>query len=223
MQQGAEIVGEEQEQQQEEDMVGVVEGIEMQGEQQEHEEEFELTGDEEELDELAIEEPQEKEDGIDNPEDEDYSCDPDDEDDEDPRPAKQRKLHLAQYNISQPYRSPSATQKLPTCEVLTLPESYVPQMSRSPSVSTESLPIAEYQEWSFQGFFKRTIIEDEITYNLEFKLPHILEHTNNPSSSNLLSIDLSKEIFTEALSPRTNAAHSKMRPPISHTKSKRIP
>jgi len=33
-----------------------------------------------------------------------------------------------------------------------------------------------YQEWPFLGFFKRTKIGDDVTYNLEFKLPSISEH-----------------------------------------------
>ena len=96
-------------------------------------------------------------------------------------------------------------------------------MFRSPSISTESLPATEYQEWPFQGFLKSAIIENEITYNLEFKLPRILEHPNIPVPSNLLSAGLSKEIYTKALSPHITAAHSKVRPAISHAKKKRVP
>jgi hypothetical protein len=38
-------------------------------------------------------------------------------------------------------------------------------------VATGAVPVAEYQEWPFHGFLKRTRIGDDITYNLEFKLP----------------------------------------------------
>jgi hypothetical protein len=50
----------------------------------------------------------------------------------------------------------------------------------SPSATCEALPIAEYQEWPFQGFLKRTRIGNETTYNLEFKLPCVLERLNLP-------------------------------------------
>jgi hypothetical protein len=49
-------------------------------------------------------------------------------------------------------------------------EQHVSQTSRSPSTIRESALIAEYQEWPFEGFLKRTRIRDETTYNLEFKL-----------------------------------------------------
>jgi len=48
--------------------------------------------------------------------------------------------------------------------------------SRSPSAAPETAPIAEYQEWPFQGSLKRTRIGDDVTYNLEFKLPSISEN-----------------------------------------------
>jgi hypothetical protein len=40
----------------------------------------------------------------------------------------------------------------------------------------ESTPVAEYQEWPFQGFLKRTTIGNQTTYNLEFALPRTSEH-----------------------------------------------
>ncbi|KAH7383490.1 hypothetical protein BKA64DRAFT_682456 [Cadophora sp. MPI-SDFR-AT-0126] len=47
--------------------------------------------------------------------------------------------------------------------------------SRSPS-DTESEPVAEYQEWPFQGFLKRVTIGNQMSYNLEFLLSHIPEY-----------------------------------------------
>ncbi|KAH8744635.1 hypothetical protein BGZ57DRAFT_718339, partial [Hyaloscypha finlandica] len=52
--------------------------------------------------------------------------------------------------------------------------------SRSPSTAAEAVPVAEYQEWPFQGFLKYTRIGDDVTYNLEFKLPSISEHLHLP-------------------------------------------
>jgi len=52
-------------------------------------------------------------------------------------------------------------------------------------VAAEAVPAAEYQEWPFQGFFKRTRIGDDVTYNLEFKLPSISQHSHltiNPAA-----------------------------------------
>jgi hypothetical protein len=43
-------------------------------------------------------------------------------------------------------------------------------------MASEAVPVAEYQEWPFQGFLKRIRIGDDVTYNLEFKLPLISEH-----------------------------------------------
>jgi hypothetical protein len=40
----------------------------------------------------------------------------------------------------------------------------------------ESTPVAEYQEWPFQGFLKRTMIGNQTMYNLEFALPRTSEH-----------------------------------------------
>jgi hypothetical protein len=50
----------------------------------------------------------------------------------------------------------------------------------SPSAAAEAVPVAEYQEWPFQSFLKRTRIGDDVTYNLEFKLPSISEHFHLP-------------------------------------------
>ena len=58
--------------------------------------------------------------------------------------------------------------------------------SRSPATLTRSTPVAEYQEWPFQGFLKRTRIGEDITYNLEFKLPAISDHLRLPINPDLL-------------------------------------
>jgi hypothetical protein len=63
-----------------------------------------------------------------------------------------------------------------------------PRASRSPSMAIEAAPCAKYQEWPFQGFLKRTKIEDNVTYNLEFKLLSISEHFHlliNPVTLNI--------------------------------------
>jgi len=56
-------------------------------------------------------------------------------------------------------------------------------------VASEAAPVAEYQEWPFQGFLKRTRIGDDVTYNLEFKLPSTSEHLRLPINPNALDIN----------------------------------
>lgn len=58
----------------------------------------------------------------------------------------------------------------------------------------ESAPIAEYQEWPFQGFLKRMRIVDDTTYNLEFKLPDISKCLDPPIDSEVLGVGSSKEM-----------------------------
>jgi hypothetical protein len=56
-------------------------------------------------------------------------------------------------------------------------------------VASETVPVAKYQEWPFQGFLKRIKIGDDVTYNLEFKLPSISEHLRLPINPNALDIN----------------------------------
>jgi len=71
------------------------------------------------------------------------------------------------------------------------------------------IPVAEYQEWPFQGFLKRTMIGDDVTYNLEFKLPSISEHFHLPI--NPAAMDINHDA----------AAHSKIhQAPLKPKKSK---
>jgi hypothetical protein len=81
--------------------------------------------------------------------------------------------------------------------------------SRSPSAASEAVPVAEYQEWPFQGFLKRIRIGDDVTYNLEFKLPSISEHLQLPIDPKALDICSSKEAPAKAPTYHEAAAHSK--------------
>jgi len=60
--------------------------------------------------------------------------------------------------------------------------------SRGPSIASEAVLVSEYQEWPFQVFLKRTKIGDDVTYNLEFKLPSISEHLHLPINPAALDI-----------------------------------
>ena len=82
--------------------------------------------------------------------------------------------------------------------------------SRSPSVATEMVPFAEYQEWPFEGFLKRTKIGDDVTYNLEFKLSLISERLKLPITPAALDICSSKEAPAKAPIYHDAAAHSKV-------------
>jgi hypothetical protein len=135
-----------------------------------------------------------------HPESTDYSHDTSDEDDDDPRPAKRRKLPIisTSHSMHNPkhcvIRSdsvtpPSATQHKRDelqhqanhghpSTLIGNDRHHTPRTPHSPSVTHESVPVAEFQEWPFQVFFKRTRIGNETTYNLEFKLPCISERLN---------------------------------------------
>jgi hypothetical protein len=117
-----------------------------------------------------------------------------DDDDEGPRPAKRRKLLSA-----------------PPDNALTPPDEPTPvdhdhcnssRASRSPSATVESALVAEYQEWPFQGFLKRTRIGNETTYNLEFTLPHIPDHLHLPVYSAVLGTGSKKDLSHQDSLPR---------------------
>ena len=76
----------------------------------------------------------------------------------------------------------------------------------------ESAPVAEYQEWPFQGFLKRTKIGNETIYNLEFQLSHVPEHLHLPVLSEALGMRSNKELSLEAITSHSIVAYSKVRP-----------
>ena len=149
--------------------------------------------------------------------------------DEDPRPAKRRKprsapavtapLHLRR---SRPLVSPSTTsleiddaqpQADHGCPLTLVDDEqhYASRTSRSPSAATEGVPVAEYQERPFQGFLKRTRMGDDITYNLESKLPPISEHLNLPINPEALDICSSRDAATKSSIRHDAATYSKIR------------
>ena len=77
-------------------------------------------------------------------------------------------------------------------------------------MASEIVPVAEYQEWPFQGFLKYTRIGDDVTYNLEFKLPSISEHLHLPIDPKALDICSSREAPAKVLTHHEGAAHSKV-------------
>jgi hypothetical protein len=47
-------------------------------------------------------------------------------------------------------------------------QQWASRTSRHPPAASEAVPVAEYQEWPFQGSLKRTKIVDDVMCNLEF-------------------------------------------------------
>jgi hypothetical protein len=94
--------------------------------------------------------------------------------------------------------------------------------SRSPPAASEAEPVAEYQEWPFQGFLKRIRIGDDVTYNLEFKLPSISEQLHLPIDPKALDIFPSKEALAKVPTHHEAAAHSKIHHAPLQPKKKRV-
>jgi hypothetical protein len=100
---------------------------------------------------------------------------------------------------------------------------YASRTSRSPSAATGAVPVAEYQEWPFHGFLKRTKIGDDVTYNLEFQLPRSPEHFYLPISADALGNGSDQKAATAAANPHNTVARSKVRPETLQAKRKRVP
>jgi hypothetical protein len=98
---------------------------------------------------------------------------------------------------------------------------YTSRTSRSPSA--EAVPVAEYQEWPFQGFLKRTKIEDDVTYNLEFHLPRTLEHFRLPIHAHALDNGSDQAMSAPAGTPHSAVSYSEVEPATLRAKRKRVP
>jgi hypothetical protein len=96
------------------------------------------------------------------------------------------------------------------------------QTSRSPSITVESATFAEYQEWPFQGFLKRTKIGDKTIYDLEFQLPHVPEQLHLPILSKALGMRSDKETSAEVAALHEAGVHSKMHPAAVRRPIKRV-
>ncbi|KAH9204512.1 hypothetical protein DL95DRAFT_277871, partial [Leptodontidium sp. 2 PMI_412] len=99
---------------------------------------------------------------------------------------------------------------------------HTPRASRRPSAPAESVPVAEYQEWPFQSFLKRTTIGNETTYNLEFTLPYIPEHLYRPIPSKALGNSTDKETPAEVATLHNAMEYSKVYPAASRSRVKRV-
>ncbi|KAG9233179.1 hypothetical protein BJ875DRAFT_485394 [Amylocarpus encephaloides] len=169
--------------------------------------------------------------------------------DEDPRPAKRRKpraaltvtstisqRHTPELHVGQPGPLVALSTAIPEIDdahpqvdheclstFVDNSHQYASRTPRSPSVAPEAVPVAEYREWPFQGFLKRTRIGDDVTYNLEFKLPSISEHLQLSIDSKALDICSSKEAPAKASTHHDAAAHTKIHRALSKPKKSKVP
>ena len=84
------------------------------------------------------------------------------------------------------------------------------QTSQSPFTIIKLMSVAEYQKWLFQGFLKCTKIEDDIMYNLEFKLSSISKQLNLLINLKVLHICSSKKRPAKTAISDKACAHFKM-------------
>ena len=149
------------------------------------------------------------------------------ENDEDPRPAKRRKLRSAPAHESltprpQNLTPPSATQLEVTSRCDNQPES---RKSSSPSPTGDeeltSNAGAAYQEWPMRGFFKLITIGNEVRYGMEFSLEDVQQlcaaafplHTSSAGSNASFSARPSRRAQTfSACAPAENALSRNKRP-----------
>ena len=82
---------------------------------------------------------------------------------------------------------------------------------------------AQYQEWSFTGFLKRITIGDEMTYNLEFKLPPVPERYHLPVHSKVLRAFDFNKTSSKARRSRRARTCSLVSPVASSRPMKRVP
>ena len=156
--------------------------------------------------------------------------DEDDEDDEEPRPSKRRKrrlthlLSLTQSSATQLERDDRRSEADHGRQLAPISnDNHISRISRSPSALAEPAPLAEYQEWPFQGFLKRTRIGYETTYNLEFQLPCISERLNLPVSGEAICTDSTQEASAKSIAPYEAISHSKIHTVASRPQIKRAP
>jgi hypothetical protein len=152
-----------------------------------------------------------------------------------PRPAKRRKPRSARavtppLHLRQSPPPPSTTraeieaqsQDDHGCSSTFIDEQHcASRTSRSPSAVSDAIPVAEYQEWPFQGVLKRIWIGDNVTYNLEFKLPSISEQPHFPINHKALDIFPNKEAPAKVPTHHNIAAHSKIHQAPLQSKKKR--
>jgi hypothetical protein len=149
------------------------------------------------------------------------------ENDEDPQPAKRRKLRSAPaYKGLTPrpqnLTPPSATQLEVTSRCDNQPESWK-SSSPSPTGDEEltSNAGAAYQEWPMRGFFKLITIGNEVRYGIEFSLEDVQQlcaaafplHTSSAGSNASFSAQPSRRAQTFSAYARAENAPSRSKRP----------
>jgi hypothetical protein len=75
--------------------------------------------------------------------------------------------------------------------------SFTSQTFRSSCDMIETVSIAEYQEWPFQGLLKYAMIGNETTYKISLQLDHVPEHLHTSIFSKTLGLD-ADNVITDA-------------------------
>jgi hypothetical protein len=100
---------------------------------------------------------------------------------------------------------------------------YASRTSQSPSAASEAVLATEYYKWPFQGFLKRIRIGDNVTYNLEFKLPSISEQLHFPIDPQALDIFPNQKAPAKVPTNHDAATHSKIhQSPLQPKKRKHV-
>jgi hypothetical protein len=172
-----------------------------------------------------------------------------DEEDEEPRPAKRRKRHARPTinGLAPPPGPHSGSRLLRHSSSITPPTRLdidhaqahadgdnspspvdvghprVSRLSRSPSATGNLELAAEYQEWPFQGFLKCVRIENERTYNLEFKLPCISERFDSPITVEGRGNGSSQEASAKPAARHKAPLNSKISATTPRSQTKRAP
>jgi hypothetical protein len=94
--------------------------------------------------------------------------------------------------------------------------------SRGSFATIEAVLVAEYQEWLFQGFLKRTRIGDNTTYNIEFRIPSISEDLYLSTEPEALDTCASKKALAEVPAYHEAATYSKIHQVLLQTKKSRV-
>jgi hypothetical protein len=150
-------------------------------------------------------------------------CHEDDEDDEDEDarpPSRRKRRHMSsdatETLARKKIRPLSTVAQVDTCTTRGSTD------SRSSLSNAESILGADYQEWPFQGFLKRTRIGRETTYNLEFRLPDLPDSFRPSIDLESLNCRSSRETVPRSVRPRLCASHAKRSRPPVRKQSKRL-
>ena len=149
--------------------------------------------------------------------------DNEDDEDEDVRPPRRRKRRHIESDATD-----TATRKKVHTRSSTIAQAQTcttrdSTMSQSPSADAESILGADYQEYPFQGVFKRVRIGRETTYNLEFSLLDLPDSFRPSIDLQISNSRSGGELVRESAHSRLCASHAKRSQPAPQKQRKRGP